>query len=83
MMCYIFSLLFMLGICLSHLEGHTTPLSNQGLEASAYAGNASKQEEWALDFFRSSYTITGDEKKILDLGSGDGSITIKIAKNVC
>lgn len=75
----IFSLLCMLGVCLSY-PGHAAPLLNQGLEASSYTNNSSKQEEWALDFFRTSYTVTGNEKKILDLGSGDGSITIKIAK---
>lgn len=62
-------------ICLSCLEG-TSP--NQGLEASSYTSNASKQREWALDFFKTRYAITGNEKKVLDLGSGDGSITIKI-----
>ncbi len=77
---FVFSLLCMSGVCLSCLEGHASSLPNQGLEASAYTNNSSKQEEWALDFFRTSYTITGDEKKILDLGSGDGSITVKMAK---
>lgn len=73
-LCYFFSAL---SICTSCLEG-TSP--NQGLEASSYTNNANKQREWALDFFRTSYAITGNERKVLDLGSGDGSITIKISE---
>jgi trans-aconitate methyltransferase len=51
-----------------------------GLEANLYSKNASKQTEWALNFFRSKYKITGNEKKVLDFGCGDGSILVEISK---
>lgn len=57
----------------------STSLYSLGLDADAYK-NASKQEEWALDFFKKSVEITGKEKRVLDLGSGDGTITAKIAE---
>lgn len=57
----------------------TTSLYSSGLDADDYK-KANKQEEWALDFFKDSVEITGKEKRVLDLGSGDGAITAKIAE---
>lgn len=56
----------------------TVSLYSTGLDADAYQ-KANKQEVWALDFFNT-VQMTGKEKRVLDLGSGDGAITAKIAK---
>lgn len=57
----------------------TSSLYSEALDADAYK-KANKQEEWALDFFKAQVEMTGQEKRVLDLGSGDGRITAKVAE---
>jgi ubiquinone/menaquinone biosynthesis C-methylase UbiE len=66
-------------IALISLSLLTASLYSSGLDADAYK-KANKQEEWALDFFNTQVEMTGKEKRVLDLGSGDGAITAKIAQ---
>ncbi len=54
------------------------PLWNNGVE---YNQNAQLQMGWADEFFLKHYHFKGDEH-ILDIGSGDGKITAKIAQAV-
>lgn len=78
MLNFIFPMVLFFGM--SCIECQNPSPSNQGLDAHTYTNNAIKQEEWALDFFKNRYSFTGTEKRALDLGCGDGAITVKIAE---
>lgn len=54
------------------------PINWQG---QAYQENALAQAGWAERFFFDKYSFTGSEL-ILDIGSGDGNLTAKLAQNI-
>jgi ubiquinone/menaquinone biosynthesis C-methylase UbiE len=49
-------------------------------DGESYFENSILQEKWAQKFFFNVHEFKGDEK-VLDIGSGDGKLTSKLAKN--
>jgi trans-aconitate 2-methyltransferase len=60
----------------SHIQGDCAGIS----EAELYQKNSSNQFKWAVDVIKT-YQFTGQER-VLDVGSGDGSVTAFLASQV-